>query len=369
MAGVYRPRAVFQLKRDPKHPIGSRLGGVNCNPTAAATLVDFATCGRRTTTGAAVRELTGDTEGGTTLGPVTRAVRRGFKVDMDRNTGPWSGVIRALEAGRGVSLCGSSIATVGTAFQASETFDGNHQWAVTAIRTREGGGREILVFDPLADGRRAAIARSPMWMPASIVRTFAGQLDLRSQAERDAHAPRRPLGLGRASYAVTEESDCAVAAAAPAAPVPAGHGDAGGPVPVRLRPGARRVKAPAGRELEVGVPVARVRARPNTAADIVGRKEEGDVFRAFQRIRGQRVAGDRLWFGDRLGTRWMHASLFALGEAGEVDADEPGEDPDAVGLGDGDEAPGPDDELLEGLEDGVDEELLDEVPAETDPGD
>ena len=104
------------------------MGSVNCNPSAGATLVALVTCGAKRTTGAAVRELTRDTEGGTVLSTVVAAVRRGFGIDIDVDTGSFERVIRALDSRRGVTLCGSSIATRGTRFQASESFDGNHQW-------------------------------------------------------------------------------------------------------------------------------------------------------------------------------------------------------------------------------------------------
>ena len=376
---AYRPKPVFQLKKDPAHREGSKLSGVNCDPTAAATLVDFVTCGRRTATGAQVRELTGDTAGGTTLRQVARAVAKGFGIDFDVNTTRFTRVVEALDDGRGVSLCGSSVATHGTPFQASETFTGNHQWALTDIRSRADGTREILVYDPLADGRRPGIDRAPSWIPVDVVREFAGMLDFRSEAEVAAHAPRRPLGIGRATYAVTEVNRCAAGHPPPvtgAAPAP----------DVQLRPGAVRVGGADGRVLRVDVAVGRVRARPRTTSAIVGRKYDGDTFRAFQKVRGQRVAGTRVWFGDRSGSRWMHASLFDLHPAGHPggfaagggdpadpadppDLEQPGDDPESVDLPDGVEEPDPDDELVEAPEDTVDEAPLDEVPADLDPDD
>ena len=353
MAGQYRPRAVFQLKRDPRHPDGSRLGGVNCNPTAGAILVDLTSCGDRRTTGAAVRELTHDKVGGTVLSVVASALQRGYGVDLDIDTGSFDRVIRALRAGRGVSLCGSSVATRGTRYQASETFDGNHQWALTDIRAAGGGRFEILVFDPLADGRRRGIATSPMWVPADVVRAFAGKLDLRSRAERDAKRPRRPLGIGRATYGLTDVVACGAATKV----VPG----------VRLRPGASLVNGQAGRERAVRVSVARIRERPTTTSDIIGRKRAGDPFRTFQRIKGQRVAGQRLWLGDRTGARWMHVSLFrARGAVAEPGLDDVGEDAEAVALPDADVDEGTDDEVLEGIEDALeDEEVVDEIAAES----
>lgn len=331
------------------------MGGVNCNPTAGAVLVDLTSCGVRRTSGAAVRELTNDTVGGTILSVVAAALERGFGLELDIDTASFDRVIKALQAGRGVSLCGSSSATRGTRFQASERFDGNHQWALTDIRSVEGGRLEILVFDPLADGRRHVIATSPMWIPTGIVREFAGNLDLRSKAEREAKRPRRPLGLGRATYGVTDVVACA---AGKAVPVPR----------VRLRAGGGLVNGQAGRDRVVGVAIARIRERPTTTSDILGRKRAGDTFRAFQRIRGQRVGGDPIWLGDRTGARWMHGSLFrALGHlVAEPGLDQVGEDPEGAALPDAPDDQGTDDEVLEGVEDVVDEAVVDEVVAESD---
>jgi hypothetical protein len=357
MTVMYRPRAVFQLKRDRAHPKGSDMGGSNCNPSSAALLVDFVSCGKRRTTGAAVRELTGDFEGGTWLGDVIKAVRRGYGVDIDINTGSFDRVIKALTQGRGVTLCGSSIATRGTRHQASETFDGNHQWALTDIRHDASGKYEILVFDPLADGRRPRIAKSPMWIGADTVRKFAGNLDLRSVAEKAARKPRRPLGMGRATYGITERVDCGSKAAG-----------AKPSTSVKLRRGASLVNGQVGKERTVGVPAARIRETPTTASDVVGRKLAGETFRAFQRIRGQRVAGDPIWFGDREGDRWMHRSLFKAltDEAAEPDPASVGEDPEAVATPDAPDDQGAEDDVLEGTEDGVDEEVVDDIAAEAD---
>jgi hypothetical protein len=248
------------------------------------------------TTGAAVRELTGDTVKGTSLRQVATAIHRGFGVELDLNSSSFARVVTALKAARGVSLCGSSVATRGTRWQASETFDGNHQWALTDIRQKEGREAEILVFDPLADGRRRKIATSPMWIPVSVVREFAGRLDLRSPAEVAANKPRRPLGLGRATYGVTAAAACSSGERVAA--------------PTVRRSGAQLINGEIGRDFVVKVPVGRVRARPTTRSRIMGRKRSGQIFHAHQRIDAQPVGGSPVWFGDRLGRRWMHASLL-----------------------------------------------------------
>ena len=125
----------------------------------------------------------------------------------------------------------------------------------------------------------------------------------------------------------------------------------------------------AGRDRVIGVPVGRIRERPTTTSDIVGRKRAGDPFRACQRIQGQRVAGDRIWLGDRTGERRMHASLFRAikQEGADPGSTRSGEDAEAAALPDAAGDQGTDDEVLEGIEDGVDEEVVDEVAAESRP--
>ena len=135
---------------------------------------------------------------------------------------------------------------------------------------------------------------------------------------------------------------------------------------VRLRKGALLENGRAGRDRAVRVAVARMRERPTTTSDIVGRKRAGDTFRAFQRIKGQRVAGDSIWFGDRTNARWMHRSLFrALAAVDEPGFEGIGEDPEGAALPDAADDQGTDDEVLEGFEDAVEEEVVDEVVAES----
>jgi len=72
----------------------------------------------------------------------------------------------------------------------------------------------------------------------------------------------------------------------------------------------------------------------------------------------------------------MHRSLFkfpaspgggfAAAPGDPQDLEMPGDDPETIGLPDGVEIPDADDEILEGVEDEVDEPILDEVPAELD---
>ena len=205
------PKPIFQLTKDSKHPAGSALASVNCNPAACATLIDLVTCGRKRPSAAAVREQCKepngkmDKTGGTFNSEVAAAMWAGWRVKLYVDHGTWKDVVRALMDGCGVSLAGSAVATHGTRYQARAGFSDNHQWAITDIRQRNGKW-EVRVFDPLADGKE--IVKAPFWMPTPLAAKFAASLDLRSQAERQAHKPVRPLGKNKANYGKTDPIRC-----------------------------------------------------------------------------------------------------------------------------------------------------------------
>lgn len=303
MSGQFKPNPVFQLRKDPRHPEGSKHAGTNCNAAVGATLVALVTCGARHPSAAAVRELTVDEtggmdkKGGTHNSQIARALSKGFGVDLDLHNGSFKAVVAALREGRGVSLSGSSVATMGIKeFDAQHGFDGNHQWALIDIEDH-GDDPIVTVHDPLADGRRG-LARSPLRMPLSRVRRFAGMLDFRTEQEIRDHKPRKPLGMGRAIYATTDVVRCGAAK------------HAAGPAHVVLHANASLVNGQEGRPRKVKVPVARVRSAPTTDSRIVARKPQGSVFQAFQQVNGKPVEGSPVWFGDHEGQRWMHISLF-----------------------------------------------------------
>lgn len=291
------PKPIFQLTKDSKHPEGTKLAGINCNPTSGALLVDLVTCGRKRPSGAAVRERclepdgTMDKKGGTHNSQVAAAMWSGWRVKLYVDNGTWKDVARALMDGCGVSLSGSAVATHGTKYQARAGFSDNHQWAVTDIRQRNGKW-EVRVFDPLADGKEGVTA--PFWMPAPLAARFAASLDGRTQAERNAHKPVEPLGKNRAIYGKTDPIRCDDRVTTPpahrSAAVPVGGAD--------------------GRDMVVKVDVGRVRKGPSTQTAIVARKSRGQHFLVSQRIDGQKVGGSRIWFGDDTGHRWMHSSLL-----------------------------------------------------------
>lgn len=73
---------------------------------------------------------------------------------------------------------------------------------------------------------------------------------------------------------------------------------------VKIKTTVKRIAVPAGRR-------ANVRARPTTSSKLVTTLANGKTFTAYQRTKtGQLLAGSRVWFGDRTGTRWLHISSF-----------------------------------------------------------
>ena len=267
-----RPRFVKQLD-------GSRYAGLNCTCAAAAMAVDRHTIGRIQTTGAYVRALTGDTSGGTTLAQVDAALNRRWGVDLDVEYGlAFATFIDRLKAGQGAILQGWEAVTRGTKWQASETFGGNHAWFVNQYNSERG----LLVYDPLADGRRSGIAKSPFWIPMAVVREWAGKLDISDPAE-----PYRALGLGRVYAAFTKDTEP--------------H--------VHLRYGGRRT-TPFPDHVVSNGSAGYVRSAPRTDAEYkIRRLKQGETLTMYQVTdSGDSFNGSRRWYGGHDGTSWVHAS-------------------------------------------------------------
>lgn len=278
MSSPHRVRFVKQLD-------GSRYAGLNCTPSAAAMALDRHTVGQKRTTGARVRYLTGDTSGGTNLLQVNAALQRGFGVSLVVRHGASLAHFDAeLRDGHGAILQGASSATRGTRYQASPTFGGNHAWYVN-----EGRGwrlvsglwqpTDYLVYDPLADGRRSGIARSPFWLPRRYLVEFARRLRVGSSM----------LGYGRVYAAFTRDTEP--------------H--------VHLKFGATRTSPFPDRtriwRADAGTRVNVYPAPNHKTTDPVTRYDVGDLFTAYQRVKGSLYDGETTWYGNHDGTRWVHA--------------------------------------------------------------
>lgn len=269
-------RPVFVKQLD-----GSRYAGLNCTCASAAMALDRHTIGAHKSTGAYVRALTGDTSGGTTLAQVDAALIKRWSVNLDVEYRlSFDAFQSRIQAGQGAILQGWEAVTRGTRWQASETFGGNHAWFVNDYNSSG-----FLVYDPLADGRRRGIATSPMRIPRSVVREWAGKLDVSDPAE-----PYRAIGLGYVYAAFTKDTE------------PHVHLAYGG---VRTKPFPDRTR--------VNVSAGSMRSAPRLADKYRVRKlVKGELFVAFQvTTSGESYNGSRKWYGNHDGTRWVHAARLS----------------------------------------------------------
>lgn len=294
---AYRPRIVHQLKRDPNATWGNNFLGSNCGCAVDAMTADRATKGAIRKTGARMRELIGDRTGGTNLEQSDKVLASlGVSLEV-RTPGRFVDLEAALYAGRGANVAGWYAPVQGTKYQGSETFTGSHRIFLNEGRgwSKGSDGRmhaaEILVLDPLADGRRAGIDEGPTWWPTELVESFTWRLDVSDPAE-----PYRALGKGLAYYGLTIDTE-------PHVTLRYG-GVRTSPFPDRTRV----ANAPKGRRVNI-------RRAPNRDQAPVDSAANGDVFIAWQHARGEQLGGSRLWYGNQNGNRWIHSANL-IGEGG-----------------------------------------------------
>jgi hypothetical protein len=145
-------------------------------------------------TGKKVRELTGDTTGGTTLLQIDYALRKGYGIDLDTRIGSskltWDAFAAKIDKGYGAILQGSYSVIHGTKYAGDKTFRGNH-----AIFVPPGWG----AMDPLCDGRRPGIYRyHGEAYPRALLKSFAGKLVL-------VPSSNRVVGVGYVWCALTRD--------------------------------------------------------------------------------------------------------------------------------------------------------------------
>ena len=113
-------------------------------------------------------QISPHTCGGTSLNDNDAAANHLYATDMLVRYGiPWPTFVSLIISGRGAILSIRYSVVSPTKFDASPGFTGNHGVFINERRPSDGA---FLVYDPLADHRRAGIPQGPQWWPASLVR-------------------------------------------------------------------------------------------------------------------------------------------------------------------------------------------------------
>lgn len=149
------------------------LGWASCTCFAGAMAASYDRQVPKLMTGGAVRQMTGDTIGGTNLSQVDAALVKGWSVDLEvRYRLDWATFAKRINAGQAAVLQGWYQPIANSRFDAGGGFTGNH-----AIAVMPGW----IGMDPLADGRRAGIYKyHGEAYPQTLLRAFAGQLNIGS---------------------------------------------------------------------------------------------------------------------------------------------------------------------------------------------
>ena len=109
--------------------------------------------------------------GGTSLDQNDNAVIHLYTVDMAiRYNIPWASFRSMIIAGRGAVVPIQYSVIAPTKYDASPGFTGGHGIFVNERRSTDGA---YLVYDPLADHRRAGIPQGPQWWPGDLLRRAA----------------------------------------------------------------------------------------------------------------------------------------------------------------------------------------------------
>lgn len=103
---------------------------------------------------------------------VNKAVKRMYGVTMGYAFGiDWRTAVAFLKDHRGITVTIQYSEVLGTRYASSSTFRGRHRVYVNHRRRNKRTGKfQFLVYDPLADGRRAWVPKGPQWWPAGLLR-------------------------------------------------------------------------------------------------------------------------------------------------------------------------------------------------------
>jgi hypothetical protein len=272
--------------RHKKQLTGSRLGGMNCTCASGAMGAHRHSIGRISPSSDRVRTLTGDTVGGTNLQQVVYALKK-IGVTL---SGPYYGMALVtlwsrLRSNHGAVVQGSSIATKGTRWSGSSTFQGNHAWYLARGRGWYQSGsywypKEILFGDPLLDGRPAQPyprLKGFQWIPRYYVEKFLRNLVVGDHL----------LGADKAYAALTRDTWYHHH------PKYTKYGYVSmSPTRIKLKSGYNVRSSPMGTKIKKTV--------------------AGYYFEAWGRVdNGPLINGSRRWYCNHEGNRWIHASARA----------------------------------------------------------
>jgi hypothetical protein len=168
---TYRPPLI-------KQGDGSRCAWQNCGPASAAMASMRSRLGKDPgnvhkwpPTPSEIRNQIGGGCDGTDLNELDRAVNHLYGVDLwVRYYVPGTTFRSLIISGRGAILQIRYSVIAPTKYDASPGFSGNHAVYVNERRSSDGA---YLVYDPLADHRRAGIPQGPQWWPANLVMSAA----------------------------------------------------------------------------------------------------------------------------------------------------------------------------------------------------
>lgn len=204
---------------------GSELASSNCLMAAAAVGIDAHTHGRITSTGADMRERSGDLSGGTNTDEVVRAWRTYGEDARNRDGHSWDDALDELWAGRALMLQVWHATTGGPCLSGSGSY--GHGITVAAEqRTDADGSRQWLVADPWC--------KPPSWVWWDQSRLKAGAEEWVQHAASGAPGsggdPRRLTlrELQRLAYVLMTRYD----PAHPGPELPLPPLGAGGPIPI-----------------------------------------------------------------------------------------------------------------------------------------
>ena len=201
MADFYDPVPVIQLD-------GSQCGGSNCTCAVAATQLDRVTGGKQTTTGAAVRRVSGvPCPAGHTLTQIAYAMHQGWGIQLNiQRDLAFADAVDRVAAGQ-CAIVDGGYTVFHTYKLAGAAFYGNHAilWLEVKVVLDAHGHLDLdasqaYIWDPLWDGRRPGIPSKQLrWVTLRLVYDFAAAYSLNGLHGRiwlafgPATAPLKPI--------------------------------------------------------------------------------------------------------------------------------------------------------------------------------